>query len=90
LPQGALYHHNAAMTAAQPGRIIIRRSSMDFEQPIMADFTATASSPHAGDWARLLATLQRGRMGRIAIKAVLDCAGERVGELEGEFAVIAA
>jgi len=75
LPQGALYHHNAVMTAAQPGRIIIRRSSMDFEQPIVADFSATASSPHARDWA--------GRWRRCS-------AGERVGELEGEFAVIPA
>jgi thioesterase domain-containing protein len=76
--------------AAQPGRIVIRRSSMDFQRPIVADFTATASPPPAEDWARLLATLQRGRMGRIAIKAVLDCVGERAGELEGEFAVIPA
>ena len=78
------------MTAAQPGRIVSRRSSMDFEQPSVADFTATASPPPAGAWARLLATLQRGRMGRIAIKAVLACAGERVGELEREFAGIPA
>jgi len=73
---------------AQPGRIVIRRSTMDFEQPIMADFTAIAESPAAADWDRLLATLRRGRMGRIVVRSVLDCAGTRVGELEGEFAVI--
>jgi thioesterase domain-containing protein len=76
--------------AAQPGRIVIRRSSMDFEQPIMADFTATAQPPATADWEKLLATLQRGRMGRIVVRSVLDCAGVRVGELEGEFAVIPA
>lgn len=74
--------------AAQPGRIVIRRSTMDFEQPIVADFTATASPPAAADWERLVATLQRGRMGRIVVRSVLDCEGARVGELEGEFAVI--
>ena len=76
--------------AAQPGRIVNRRSSMDFERPIAADFTATAIPPSSTDWTRLLGTLQRGRMGRIAVRSVLDCEGERVGELEGEFAVIPA
>ena len=76
--------------AARPGRIVIRRSAMDFARPIVADFTATAIPPPAGDWARLLSTLQRGRMGRIAVRSVLDCGGQRVGELEGEFAVIPA
>jgi thioesterase domain-containing protein len=76
--------------AVQPGRIVIRRSAMDFERPIVADFTATAVPPSPADWERLLGTLQRGRMGRIAVRTVLDCEGERVGELEGEFAVIPA
>jgi thioesterase domain-containing protein len=76
--------------AGQPGRIVIRRSAMDFEQPITADFTATASAPDAAAWQKLLSTLRRGRMGRIVVHSVLDCAGARVGELEGEFAVIPA
>jgi thioesterase domain-containing protein len=68
--------------ATQPGRIVIRRSAMDF--------TARAAPPGAADWQKLLTTLQRGRMGRIVVRSVLDAAGERVGELEGEFAVIPA
>ena len=74
--------------AAQPGRIVIRRSAMDFEQPIRTDFTATAQAPVAADWQKLLATLRRGRMGRIVVRSVLAAAGARVGEFEGEFAVI--
>jgi thioesterase domain-containing protein len=76
--------------ATQPGRIVIRRSAMDFEQPIRANFTARAAPPGAADWQKLLTTLRRGRMGRIVVRSVLDAAGERVGELEGEFAVIPA
>jgi len=75
---------------AQPGRIVIRRSAMDFEQPIRADFTATAQAPGTADWQKLLAALQRGRMGRIVVRSVLAADGARVGELEGEFAVIPA
>jgi thioesterase domain-containing protein len=77
-------------SAAQPGRIVIRRSAMDFERPIVADFAAIAGPPAAADWDRLLSALRRGRMGRIVIRSVLECEGTRVGELEGEFAVIPA
>lgn len=76
--------------AAQPGRIVIRRSGMDFEQPIRDGFTATARAPDAADWQKLLSTLQRGRMGRIVVHSVLDAEGARVGLLEGKFAVIPA
>jgi thioesterase domain-containing protein len=72
----------------QAGRIVIRRSRMDFARPITADFEATATAPDIDDWTRLLQTLQRGRMGRIAVRSVLTCDGDRVGELEGEFAVL--
>jgi thioesterase domain-containing protein len=74
--------------AGQPGRIVIRRSGMDFERPITGAFVARAQAPDEQDWSRLLLTLRRGRMGRIAVRSVLTCAGDRVGELEGEFAVI--
>ena len=74
--------------AGQPGRIVVRRSGMDYERPITAGFIAAAQAPDEEEWERLLQTLQRGRMGRIAIRSVLTCGGGRVGELEGEFAVI--
>ena len=70
------------------GRIVIRRSEMEFEQPITGEFTATALPPDEAAWDKLLATLRRNRMGRIAVRSVLDCDGQRVGELVGEFAVL--
>jgi thioesterase domain-containing protein len=76
------------LDAGVGGRIVIRRSEMDFQRPIVGDFRATAGSPGEAEWARLLATLARGRMGRIAVRATLDCDGEDVGELLGEFAVL--
>lgn len=77
-------------SAGLTGRIVIRRSAMDFERPIRADFAARAAAPETADWEKLLGTLRRGRMGRIVVRSVLDSAGERVGELEGEFAVMPA
>lgn len=74
--------------AAAPGRIVIRRSRMEFEKPIAASFRATSSPPPADAWQRLLSALGRGRMGRVEIEAVLESEGERVGLLVGEFAVL--
>lgn len=76
--------------ASLPGRIVIRRSTMEFEKPITADFAAEAAPPPPDEWRKLLGALQRGRMGRIAVRSVLSCDGARVGEFAGEFAVIPA
>lgn len=76
--------------AGLAGRIVIRRSAMEFERPIGADFTATATPGTDDRWERLASALQRGRMGRIVVHSTLECEGERVGELEGKFAVIPA
>jgi thioesterase domain-containing protein len=70
------------------GRIVIRRNTMSYERPITDDFVAFASAPAAKDWARLRATLARRRTARIAVRSWLECQGESVGELEGEFAVL--
>jgi thioesterase domain-containing protein len=72
------------------GRIVIRRNSMSYDRPIAADFTATAAAPDAADWARFRATLARNRTARIRVSAWIESAGERAGELEGEFAVLPA
>ena len=74
--------------AGRSGRIVIRRSGMDFERPITGAFEAAAQAPDEQEWSRLLQTVQRGRMGRIAVRSVLTCGGQRVGGLEAEFAVI--
>lgn len=76
--------------AGLAGRIVIRRSEMDFLRPIVGEFDATASSPDEASWNRLLATLRRGRMGRITVRALLACGDETAGELLAEFAVLPA
>ncbi len=71
-----------------PGRIVIRRNTMSYERPILAGFTAAAAAPDTESWARLRATLQKGRFARVHIGARLECQGAEVGEFEGEFAVL--
>jgi thioesterase domain-containing protein len=69
-------------------RIVIRRNAMSYERPITAGFTATSAPPEHEAWTRLVATLARGRPARVRIGARLECAGQIVGELDGEFAVL--
>jgi thioesterase domain-containing protein len=70
------------------GRIVIRRNKMSYERPITGDFTAQAAPPEAAAWAKMVATLGKGRPARVHVGATLECLGERVGVLEGEFVVM--
>jgi len=70
------------------GRIVIRRNKMSYERPITGDFTATSAPPDAAAWAKAIATLGKGRPARVHVTTTLECAGQRVGVLEGEFVVL--
>lgn len=69
-------------------RIVIRRNTMSYERPITAGFTATATAPDPAAWQKLVAILRRGRPARARVRARLECNGDSVGELEGEFALL--
>ena len=69
-------------------RLVIRRNTMSYERPIATGFTATAAPPVGDAWDKLVATVERGRPARVNVKAQLHCAGQLVGELDGEFAVL--
>jgi len=75
-------------TKGVESRIVIRRNTMSYERPITAGFTATATAPDHESWQKLVATLQRGRAARARVHARLECDGELVGELQGEFALL--
>jgi thioesterase domain-containing protein len=70
------------------GRIVIRRNKMSYERPITGDFTARSAPPEAAAWAKAIATLGKGRPARVHVTATLECLGERVGVLEGEFVLM--
>ena len=70
------------------GRIVIRRNRMAYEKPILGDFTATASPPDEAAWTKAVTTLGKSRPARVLVSATLECRGERVGALDGEFVVM--
>jgi thioesterase domain-containing protein len=70
------------------GRIVIRRNRMSYERPIAGDFTAKSAPPEPAAWSKAVATLGKGRPARVHVTATLECRGEQVGVLEGEFVVL--
>lgn len=80
--------HVRMRDAGLAGRIVIHSNTMTYARPIVAGFTARSRSPAGEDWDRLRATVARGRMARAVVAAELECRGERVGEFEGQFAVL--
>ena len=66
-------------------RLVVQRNTIDYERPITGDFSATAARADEHAWRRFLATLARRGRARITVAVTLECAGARVGRLEGEF-----
>ncbi len=71
------------------GYIVVRRNTISYDRPMPGDFTATAALAGAAAWASFATTLQRKHRARIALTVALHCRGEKVGELQGEFVVVA-
>jgi thioesterase domain-containing protein len=73
-----------------PGRLVIRRNTMQYLAPIRGAFTARAALSQEADWPAFVRMLARRSIARIDVSAELECAGERVGTLAGEFVAQAA
>jgi thioesterase domain-containing protein len=82
----AIYVRMRAETRA--GRIVIRRSSMAYERPIVAGFAARAVAPDDVSWSKAMKSLDKGRPARMHVISTLECRGEPVGALDGEFVVL--
>ena len=72
------------------GRLVIRRSEMDFEQAIAGDFEAEAQAPADERWERFRSAVVRGRPARIEMHATLTFAGAQAGAFNGEFVALPA
>ena len=70
------------------GRLVIRRSEMDFEQAIAGEFEAEATAPDEERWQRFRSAVARGRPARIEMRATLSFAGARAGAFIGQFVAL--
>jgi thioesterase domain-containing protein len=67
------------------GRLVIQRNSMEYERPIVGEFTARSSLELPDHWRKFTHTLARRGRARVSVSARLEQADEVVGRFTGEF-----
>ncbi|MEQ9407031.1 MAG: YiiD C-terminal domain-containing protein [Fuerstiella sp.] len=70
------------------GRLVIARNSMEYQKPILADFTAVAEAGDLQRWPVFVAALKRKGKGRLQAVSVLKLDGEQVARFDGQFAAL--
>jgi len=80
--------HLALGERASHLRVVIQRSTLDFEAPVVGEFSAVASVPEGDAWARFLRGLTRRRRARIAIPCAIRSGGRIAGRHEGVYAAL--
>lgn len=70
------------------GRLVIARNAMEYQKPITADFTATATADDIHSWSKFAAGLQRKGRGRLNAESRLWLAGEQVAHFSGQFVAL--
>lgn len=83
----ALLHLRIARTGVR-ARVVIQRSSMEYEQPIPGDFEAVCRFSDEVAWERFRATLERRRRARLTLTALLFHDDRQVATFEGDFVAI--
>jgi thioesterase domain-containing protein len=77
--------HLRMQRAGIRGRLVIQRSSMEYERPIPGDFTAVCRFSDEPAWERFRMTLGRRGRARLRLDAQLLYRAERMAVFEGDF-----
>lgn len=77
--------HTRLRATGFAGRIVIQRSSVDYHQPIHADFECFCPAPAAERWDRFITALRRRGRARIVLSAELSGDDGPAGTFEGSY-----
>ena len=80
--------HIRLRAASISSRIVIQKSTMNYERPIIEDFVVSSLILDSTSWSKFMNTLERKHRARISVAAVLHCQGEKVAEFMGEFVAL--
>lgn len=69
-------------------RLVIHRSRMHYQKPILGDFLARTLAPPEDEWDWLVKVYRRMGKSRIRIRSLLECDGEKVGSMDGHFVAL--
>ena len=83
----ALLHLRLAAAGMQ-ARLVIQRSTMEYEQPILGDFDGVCRFTDEMAWDRFRLTLARRRRARLTLAAHLICDGRQMATFEGDFVAL--
>ncbi len=83
----SLLHLRIAGAGLQ-ARLVIQRSSMEYERPIPGDFDAVCRFSDEVAWERFRATLVRRGRARLTLAAYLAFDAQRVAAFEGDFVAL--
>jgi thioesterase domain-containing protein len=70
-------------------RLVIQRSSMEYERPIPGDFEAACQFADDSAWQKFRSTLERRGRARMTLNAALLHAAQQMGVFVGDFVAIA-
>jgi thioesterase domain-containing protein len=80
--------HLRTVGAGLRARLLIQRSTMEYERPIPGDFEAVCGFADELAWERFRATLIRRRRARLTLASHLLYDGERMAGFEGDFVAL--
>lgn len=69
-------------------RLVIQRNEIDFDEPIAADLSSTATLPDEPEWERFLATLRRHRRARVRVRGAFGSSPSTGGSYQGLYVAI--
>jgi len=75
--------------AGLPGHLVIQKNTMVYERPIADKFVASSSMGDSSAWIKFQEVFKRKQRARISIKVTIQCNGEKVGEMNGDFVALA-
>jgi thioesterase domain-containing protein len=80
--------HVRLTTLKISARIVIQRSSMEYQEAVIGDFEAFCPTPTAEAWGKFLRTLQRYGKARLALTAEVRCGSLIAATFTGEYVAI--
>lgn len=75
--------------AGLQSRLVIQKNTMVYERPIADKFVASSSMEDPSAWKKFQEVFKRKRRARISVKVTIQCNGEKVGEMSGDFVALA-
>jgi thioesterase domain-containing protein len=80
--------HLRLVHAELPAKLVIQRSSMEYEKPIPGDFEAECAFRDAAAWQRFSATLERRGRARLTLTAQLLHRTQKMASFVGDFVAL--